>query len=154
VERRLGHWKQAETHYLKAAELDPRHVTLWRSIADELFKYERRYSEAQAALDRALQLSPDDEGIIAAKADIFQEEGRMEEAAKQLARLPKDSSDSYVILVRGFQAMNERRFDAAVSLFEQKTKTIKVGQPVNASNILALDFQGYCQEWAGRPNEA
>src|SRR5262249_54360082 len=70
VERRLGQWKQAETHYLKAAELDPRDVQLWRSIANELFKYQRRYSEAQSALDRAQQLSPDDEGIIAAKADV------------------------------------------------------------------------------------
>jgi len=119
-----------------------------------LFKYQRRYSEAQAALDRALQISPDDEGAIAAKADNFQEEGRMDEAAEQLARLPKDSSDGYTLLVRGFQAMNERQFDAAVSLFEQKTGTIKAGQPVSTSNILALDFQGYCQEWAGRPNES
>src|SRR5499427_1994098 len=72
VERRLGHWKQAEAHYLKAAELDPRDVQLWESIAGELFKYERRYSEAQAALDRALQISPNDDNLIAAKADIFQ----------------------------------------------------------------------------------
>src|SRR5262249_46381792 len=129
VERRLGRWKQAETHYLKAAELDPRDVQLWRSIANELFKYERRYSEAQAALDRAWQISPNDEGIIASKADVFQEEGRIDEAAKQLARLPKDSTDTYIILVRGYQAMHERQFGAAVSVFEQKTRTIKAGQP-------------------------
>src|SRR5262249_2412952 len=93
-------------------------------------------------------------GIIAAKADVFQEEGRLDEAAKQLARLGKDSTDVYIILVRGFQAMFERQFDTAVSLFEQKTKTIKAGQPVSTSNIVALHFQGYCQEWAGRPNES
>jgi TolB-like protein/class 3 adenylate cyclase/cytochrome c-type biogenesis protein CcmH/NrfG len=154
VERRLGHWKQAEAHYLKAAELDPRDVQLWRSIAEELFQCERRYSEAQAALDRALQISPSDEGIIAAKADIFQEEGRLDEAAKQLGCLPKDSTDGYLILVRGYQAMFEHQFDTAVTVLEQKTKTIKPGQPVSTSDVVALVYQGYCQEWAGRPNDA
>src|SRR5262249_22181020 len=99
VERRLGYWKQAETHYLKAAELDPRDYQLWRSIAEELFKSERRFPEAQAALDRALEISPNDDGAITAKADVFQEEGRLTEAAKELARLPKDSSDNYLMLV-------------------------------------------------------
>src|SRR5262249_23445804 len=154
VERRLGHWKQAEAHYLKAAELDPRDIQLWRSIAEELFQCERRYSEAQAALDRALQISPNDEGIIAANAHIFQEEGRLDEAAKQLARLPKDSTDGYLILVRGYQAMFENQFETAVTVLKQKTKTIKAGQPIGGSDAVALVYQGYCQEWAGRPNDA
>src|SRR5262249_15826978 len=154
VERRLGHWKEAEAHYFKAAELDPRDVQLWRSIGVELFKSQRRYSEAQAALDRALEISPNDEGAIAAKADLFQEEGRLDEAAKQLARLPKNSTDGYLMLVRAYQAMQERQFDTAISITEQKTKALKPEQPVSSSNIVALVFQGYCQEWAGRPNDA
>jgi TolB-like protein/class 3 adenylate cyclase/cytochrome c-type biogenesis protein CcmH/NrfG len=154
VERRLGYWKQAETHYLKAAELDPRDYQLWRSIAEELFKPERRFPEAQAALDRALEISPNDDGAITAKADVFQEEGRLDEAAKELARLPKDSSDNYLMLVRAFQAMQERQFDTAISWTERIAKGLNPGQPIGTSKIVALIFQGYCQEWAGRPNEA
>src|SRR5262249_25110651 len=81
-------------------------------------------------------------------------EGRLDEASKQLALLGKDSTDIYIILVRGFQTMFEHQFDTAVTVFEQKTKAIKEGQPVSTSNIVALYFQGYCQEWAGRPDEA
>jgi TolB-like protein/cytochrome c-type biogenesis protein CcmH/NrfG len=154
VERRLGRWKEAETHYLKATELDPRDYQLWRSIAEELFKYLRRFPEAQAALDRALEISPNDEGAITAKADVFQEEGRLNEAAKELASLPEDSTDNYLMLVRAFQAMQERQFDTAISWTEQITKALKPGQPVSTSKIVALVFQGYCQEWAGRTADA
>jgi len=78
----------------------------------------------------------------------------LDEAAKQLARLPKDSTDGYLILVRGYQAMFEHQFDTAVTVLERKTKMIKTGQPVRTSDIVALVYQGYCQEWAGRPNDA
>ncbi len=154
VERRLGYWQEAEAHYLKAAELDPRDYQLWRSIAEELFKFKRRYPEAQAALDRALEISPNDKGAITAKADVFQEEGRLDAAAKELGRLPKGSTDNYSMLVRAFQAMQERQFDTAISWTEQITKELKPGQPVSTSKIVALTFQGYCQEWAGRPSQA
>ena len=154
VERRLGRWKQAETHYLKAAGLDPRDYQLWRSIAGELFKAQQRYPEAHAALDRALEISPNDPGAITARADTFQEEGRLSEAAKELGRLPADSTDTYLLLVRAYQAMQERQFDAAISWTQQLTRSLKPGQPISASKIFALIVQGYCQEWAGRPNEA
>src|SRR5437016_2391386 len=63
-------------------------------------------------------------------------------------------TDVYFMLVRAYQAMLERRFDAAVTSLEMRTKELKPGQPVSSSNIFALVLQGYCQEWAGQTNES
>jgi TolB-like protein/Flp pilus assembly protein TadD len=154
VERRLGNWKEAEAHYQKAAELDPRDIQIFVSMGSEFLNLLRRFPEAHAALDRAFEISPGDEGAIANKANLFQSEGRLDEAAKQLARIPVDSTDDYVVLIRSSQAMLERRFDAAIALIAPKTTPAKPGESLNTTTKTFLVQLGYCQEWAGRPNEA
>lgn len=89
VERRLGRWPEAEAHYKKAKELDPRDFNLLVSIS-EFLNYLRRFGEAHSALDLALEISPNDKDAIANKASVFQSEGRLDEAAKDLARIPAD----------------------------------------------------------------
>ena len=94
VERRLGYWREAETHLRRALELDPRNFRLWaRTAADDVFRELRRFSDAHAAIDRALEISPNDQYGVIVKALLFQYEGRLDDAAKQLARLPNDSTD-------------------------------------------------------------
>jgi TolB-like protein/Flp pilus assembly protein TadD len=154
VERRLGRWKEAEAHYRKAVELAPRDLQLFISMGSEFFNLLRRFDEAQAALDRALELSPNDESAIANKANLLQTEGRLDEAAKQLARIPADSTDDYVVLMRAVQAIFEGHFDAAIALIEPRTTPAKPGDPLNTTAKTFLVQLGYCQEWAGRNNEA
>jgi TolB-like protein/Tfp pilus assembly protein PilF len=154
VERRLGRWKEAETHYRKAAELDPRDLQLFVSMGGELLNFLRRFEEAQATLDRALEISPNDESTLASKAAVFQTEGRWDEAAKQLARIPADSSDDFVVVVRAAQAIYEGRFDAAIAVIEPKTSSAKAGESLNATTKGFLVQLGFCQDWAGRTAEA
>lgn len=154
VEVRLGHWREAEAHLLRATGLDPRNVRLWVKNAQQVFQPLRRWADAQAAIDRALEIAPNDEEAITVKADNFQSEGRLDEAAKLLVRLPKDSTDPYVLNLRAWQAMCERKFDQAVFWTEQATRNFKPGQPLSFLNIWVLVHQGYFQEWAGRPDEA
>ena len=83
VERRLGHWREAEAHLRRALELDPRNFRLWaRTATDDIFADLRRFGEAHAAIDRALEISPNDQYAITLKARLFQYEGRLDEAAK------------------------------------------------------------------------
>jgi len=154
LETRLGHWREAEDHLLRATELDPRNVRLWTKTAQQVFRPLRRIADAQAAIDRALEISPNDEEAMTVKADLFQTEGRFDEADKQLARLPKDSSDPYILNLRAFQAMLERKFDLPVFWTQQLTKDLKPGQPLSYLSTFALVDQGYFLEWAGRPDEA
>jgi TolB-like protein/Tfp pilus assembly protein PilF len=153
VERRLGRWREAEAHFRKAMELDPRNVALLDYTATFLEGL-RRFTEAHALLDRALEISPDDEGVLADKAGLFQDEGRLNEAAKQLARVPADSADDFILTARARQATLERQFDAAIALIEAKVTSAKPGEPLDGTTKQLLVQSGYCQEWAGRPDQA
>src|SRR6516162_3923916 len=55
VLRRLGRWQEAEASYKKAIELDPRDVQLLTTVGNEFYLYLRRFEEALASIDRALQ---------------------------------------------------------------------------------------------------
>jgi TolB-like protein/Tfp pilus assembly protein PilF/class 3 adenylate cyclase len=154
VERRLGLWKEAEAHFKKSADLDPRDFNIFLTMGGEFLNYLRRFDDAHAAVDRALEISPNDEDAIAAKADLFQSEGRLEEAAKQLARIPADSTADRVVLTRLSQAEDERRFDAGIALIKRKVSSLKPEEPIDNATKILLAHLGYCQEWAGRPDEA
>jgi TolB-like protein/Tfp pilus assembly protein PilF len=154
VERRLGRWKDAEEHYKKAAELDPQNFQVFVSMGGELLNYLRQFKEAHAALDRALEISPGAEGALASKAGLFQSEGRLQEAAATLARVPPDSTDDLVVLMRTTQASLERHFDDAIAILQRKLATVKPGEPLSTSIKADLMQLGYCYEWAGRPDEA
>src|SRR5215831_10177779 len=154
VERRLGRWKDAEEHYKKAAELDPQNFQVFVSMGGELLNYLRRFKEAHAALDRALEISPGAEGALANKASLFQIEGRLQEAAATLARVPPDSTDDLVVLIRATQASLERHFDDAIAILQRKLETANPGEPLSTSSKADLMQLGYCYEGAGRLNEA
>ena len=154
AERRLGRWREAEAHLARAIELDPRNARLWTNAANDIFWPLGRAAEAEAALDRALEISPNDEFVIALKAEQYQQEGRLDEAAKELARIPKDSTDKTVLIHRVDQAVLERNFDEAIFWAKKATSSPSPGQALNTQDIFALVLQGYCQLWAGRNEEA
>src|SRR5262249_52028500 len=110
--------------------------------------------EAHAALDHALEISPNNAGALAAKAGVFQDEGRLDEAAKMLARIHANLDDAIVVQTRAYQAILERRFDDALAIIEPKAVSAKPGEPLNSIKKGLLVRLGYCQEWAGRTNEA
>jgi TolB-like protein/lipoprotein NlpI len=154
VERRLGLWQEAESHYQKAAELDPRDLQLLISMGSEFLNLLRRFDDAHAAMDRALEISPNDESALANKANLFQTEGRLTEAAQQLARIPPNPQDPFVVVVRSFQAIFERRFDDATAILKKQLQSLEPGKPLDDTSKIFLVTLGDVQEWAGRPNEA
>ena len=154
VLRRVGRWQDAETNYKKALELDPRDVSLLSSMSGEFYMYLRRYDDAHAVIDRALQISPDSEATHAIKAGILQNEGRLPEAAQELAHIAEGSTEDFVIASRITQAMYERDFNRAIRVIEQKLNSIPSGQQLDSIIEIALVQLGYCQEWSGRHAEA
>ena len=154
AERRLGRWREAEAHLARAIELDPRNARLWTNAANDIFWPLGRAAEAEAAYDRALEISPNDEFVIALKAEQYQQEGRLDKAAKELARIPNDSTDKTVLIHRVDQAVLERNFDEALFWAKKATSSPSPGQVFNTQDIFALVLQGYCQLWAGRNEEA
>jgi tetratricopeptide (TPR) repeat protein len=154
VQRRLGLWREAENTYKKALELDPRDFTLLGSIGAEFYAYLRRFDEALASLDRALEISPDSASTRATKAAVLQSEGRLDEAARELARIPVDAIDDFVVASRSNQAIYQRDFNRAISEIERKLQSVPAGQPLDSVIELALVQLGFCQQWTGRNEEA
>jgi len=154
VQRRLGLWQEAEATFKKALELDPRDFQLLGSLGGEFYTYLRRFDDARAAMDRALEISPDSASVRASKAVTFQNEGRLDEAAQELARISADATDDFVVAPRIGQAIYERHFDTAISVIERKLSSVPAGQPLDSVTELALVQLGFCQQWTGRENDA
>jgi TolB-like protein/Flp pilus assembly protein TadD len=154
VLRRLGRWNEAEANFRKALELDPRDVTLLSSIGGEFYNYLRRFDDARAAVDRALEISSDSEAAHATKAGLYQSEGRLTEAAQELGRIPVESTDDFVLSARITQAIYERHFDTAIDVIERKLRSVSAGQPLDSITVGALVQLGFCQEWTGRHDDA
>jgi TolB-like protein len=154
VQRRLGQWNEAEANYKRALELDPRDIQLLNSMGNEFYAYLRRFDEALATIDRSLQLAPDDEVGHAGKAGLLQAAGRLEEASHELAHVPPDLTDDWIIGVRLTQATYERNFDEGIKVAQRKLSSIPPGQALDSFQKSFLVELGQYQEWAGQKDEA
>jgi TolB-like protein len=154
VQRRLGQWNEAEANYKKALELDPRDIQLLNSMANEFYAYLRRFDEALAIIDRSLQLAPDDEVGHAGKAGLLQASGRLEEARLELAHVPPELTDDWIIGARLNQAVYERNFDEGIKVAQRKLSSVPPGQALDSFQKSFLVELGQFQEWAGQKDEA
>ncbi|MGC1323404.1 MAG: adenylate/guanylate cyclase domain-containing protein [Candidatus Udaeobacter sp.] len=154
VETRLGTWDKAEVHWRKAMDLDPRNPGLLGTVATEFLSRLRRFPDAHALLDRVSEMSPDDQWIHVAKADLFLREGRLDETTKELAGIPADSLVDVVVSERALLLTWQRQFDSAIAIIERKINSAPPGEPLDEWNKILLMDAAYCQEWAGRPEQA
>ena len=152
--RRLGRWQEAEASYKKAIELDPRDVQLLTSVGNEFYLYLRRFEEAIASIDRALQIAPDAVGEHGNKAVVLQAAGRLDEARQELALVPDDVLDDWVVAARLTQAVYERRFSEAINIVERKLNSLAPNQPLDSFAKAFLVQAGQCQEWLGQHEAA
>jgi TolB-like protein/Flp pilus assembly protein TadD len=147
VERRQGHWDQALEHLRQALDLDPLNAGLLTTIGGETLLNMRRFKEAHEALDRALAIAPNDGLALSYKVSTFQAEGKVEEAARVLNRVPSDGIDPGLASFRGYQRLLERRFPVAISEI-----TPLLAQPEDALNgfgpLLTL-YLGMAQRASG-----
>ena len=154
VLRRLGRWQEAETSYKKAVELDPLDVQLLTSVGNEFYLYLRRFDDALASIDRALQVAPEAGGEHANKAVVLQAAGRIDEARQELALVPDGVLDDWVVAARVTEAMYERRFNDAISIIERKINSLAPNQPLDSFAKYFLVQMGQCQEWLGQQEAA
>jgi TolB-like protein/class 3 adenylate cyclase len=154
VLRRLGRWQDAEASYKKAMELDPLDVQLLAAISNEFYLNLRRFDDALASVNRALQVAPEGAGEHANKAQVLQAAGRIDEARQELALVPDDILDDWVIAARITQAIYERRFSDAINIIERKINSLAPNQPLDSFAKQFLVQLGQCQEWLGQPEPA
>ncbi len=154
VERRMGHWKDAEEHYRRSAELDPLNLQLFVSMGSEFLNLLRRFDEALAMLGRALQVSPNDESTLANIAAIYQTTGRLDQARAELAKIAPNPTDPFVNVVRVAQLFAEHRFGDAVSLLQGIVDATKASGSVSTASAGFMVQLGYAYEFTGHKDEA
>jgi TolB-like protein/Tfp pilus assembly protein PilF len=153
VQRRVGRWAEAETNYKKALELDPRDFQLLSAMGNEFYVYLRRFDDALAVIDRAMQLGPDPT-LYAAKAGVLQSAGRLEEARHEITQIPDTALDDWVVAARVGQAIYERHYDEAIKVIERKLNSVPRDQPLDSFQQAFLVQLGECQELSAHAEDA
>jgi tetratricopeptide (TPR) repeat protein len=83
VARREGHWDESIAYFKQARALDPRNGQLL-ILAARTFAMVRQFRAALKLYDLALDITPNDQELMAAKASIYQAEGNLQEATRFL----------------------------------------------------------------------
>src|SRR4029453_432891 len=119
VARREGHWDQSIAYWEQALALDPRNVEL---LPDAAWTYGmlRHFPTALKLYDRALDITPNDPDMMAAKARIYQAQGVLQEAAKSLAEINLQTPSGFAFLVKNDQLRLERNYGEAVRLLQAR----------------------------------
>jgi serine/threonine-protein kinase len=147
VERRLGLWTEAQEHFRKAAELDPRNIEILSNLTDT-FQSLRKFSEARATADRILQIYPGNEAALVTKIRAFQYEGRLTDAAETISKLPTNSHEVFSWVMRTFQLAFERRFEEDINLLKNSDLSGFRDDPRTVS------YLGWIQIWANHKEDA
>src|SRR5262249_1905357 len=144
-------WHESLQHLDAAAQLDPRDLTLFSEISSAHTAL-RDFTSARRALDRALEIEPDSAYIQGLKAQTYQNEGNLVEAARILQRIPVRSEDFYNFTIHLDQRLYERNFDEAAAILDTA-----LSRP--AEDLVAIE--SYCrivlasvQAWTGKNRES
>jgi TolB-like protein len=115
IARREGHWDQSIAYFEQALVLDPRNVALLVSAADTNGMF-RQFPAALKLYDRALDVTPNDLDLMAAKAGIYQAQGNLQEAARFLSGINEQISNEGTFAIKITQLRLERNYGEAVRL--------------------------------------
>jgi len=135
IARREGYWDESVGYFEQALALDPRNVELLTRAA-WTYSMCRRFSTALQLYARALDIMPNDQGVMAAKASIYQAQGNLQEAARLLSEVNAQTPSGESFLIKIGQLRLERNYGEAIRLLQAR-----LAQPRFASegdNIVVL----------------
>jgi TolB-like protein len=126
IARRQGHWDETIAYYEQALVLDPRNAELLVQAAGN-YSDLRKFGAALKLCDRALDIQPNDSGLMALKAGIYQGQGNLEEAAKLLPDVDAENPSLFVFAGKVTQLRLERNISEAVRLLKTRVAQYPFG---------------------------
>ncbi len=119
VARDEGHWGESITYYERALALDPHNVDL---LVETAWTYAmlRQFPAAVKLYDRALDITPNNPALMAAKANIYQAQGNLQEAARSLSEINEQTSNDSTLPIKIAQLRLERNYGEAVRLLQAR----------------------------------
>src|SRR6266576_3193684 len=119
VTRRKGQWDESFAYWERALALDPRNMELLMPAA-ETYDILRQFPAALRLYDRALDITPNDPDVIAAKAGVYQAQGDLQEAARLLSGINEKTSSNNSVIIKINQLRLERRYTEAIRLLQAR----------------------------------
>ena len=119
ISRREGHWDQSIAYFEHALGLDPRNVELLITAA-ETYGMRRQFPAALKLYDRALDITPNDPDVMAAKGSIYQAQGDLQEAARLLSQINEHTPAEETFHIKITQARLERNYGECVRLLQAR----------------------------------
>ena len=126
VARREGYWDESITYFQEALTLDPRNVQLVSDFA-ETYTILRQFSAALKLQDRALDIMPNDPGVMAEKADIYHAQANLQEAAKCLSAINWQTASAFAFGTKINQLQFERNYAEAIRLLQDRLTQFRYG---------------------------
>jgi serine/threonine protein kinase/Tfp pilus assembly protein PilF len=117
ITRREGHWDESNAYFEQAMGLDPRNGELLTNAAGT-YAALRQFPTAIKLFDRALDITPNDPGTMAAKASSYQAEGNFEQAARFLSEITVQTRSEVDFIIKITQLRLERNYTEAVRLVQ------------------------------------
>jgi TolB-like protein/Flp pilus assembly protein TadD len=133
IARREGHWDQSIAYNEQALALDPRNMELLTEAA-WTYTMLRQFPAALKLCDRALDIAPNDQDVMAERAAIYQAQGNLQEAARFLLEINEQTRNDWAFLVKINQLRFERNYGEAVRLLQARQ----------------TQFRFDSEEWKGR----
>ena len=115
VTRHEAHWDQSIAYFQKALILDPRNVELLIDTAST-YGMLRQFPAALKLYDRALDITPNDPDVMAAKAGVYQAQGDLQEAARFLSEINWQTPSEDTLAIKIGQLRLERNYEEAIRL--------------------------------------
>jgi len=130
VTRREGNWDQSIAYFEQALALDPRNVELLMEAA-WTHAMLRQFPAALKLYDRALDITPNDPEVMAAKASIYQAQGNLQEAAKVLSEVNERTPFQGAFITKITQLRLERNLGEAVRLLQARQTQFQLASEID-----------------------
>ena len=152
VKRRQGKWDDVLKLHAESLKLDPRNPTILAEVALS-YRALRRFEEAQAVIDRAREIEPENTQLICQKAEMAFAAGDSATTKRLLKDVEVDASDPFVTMVCvRYRAMN-RQFADAITELKKVVESPEVLTP--GFSMIAVNYRAelaILEKLAGNPD--
>jgi serine/threonine-protein kinase len=126
VTRREGHWDQSIDYFEQALSLDPRNVALLMDTASA-YAQVRQFPTALKLYDRALDTIPNDQGVIAGKASIYQAQGNLQQAANLVSEIVGPTYNEDTLRIKLTHLRLERNYGEGIRFLQTQLTQFQTG---------------------------
>jgi serine/threonine protein kinase/predicted Zn-dependent protease len=148
VSQREGHWDESIAYLEQALVLDPRNPDI---LGDTAYTYAmlRKFPTALKLNDRALEILPNEVELVNLKAEIYQAQGNLQEAAKLLVEVNARTPSTAAFSGKIKQLKLERNLGEAVRLLQARLAQFQFGPQKPGYQVWLAILQRLAGDTAG-----